>query len=127
MADNGSEVPAQTQSIRKKGKAGISVQDLGYNVIFTGGERTLEKNPEQTIDLQRFEQEVDPMFKDRTQKFDSGMLLNTLVVGKGLNILLDSDIAEISRKVLDESISRLPKKGTPQNLLDEERDRDTKK
>lgn len=88
------------------------MQDLGYNVIFTGGERTLEKNPELTIDLQRFEQEVDPMFKDRTQKFDSGMLLNTLTVGRGLDILLDSDLAEYSRKILDESISRLPRKGT---------------
>lgn len=46
------------------------MQDLGFSVIFTGGERTLEKNPELTIDLQRFEQEVDPMFKDRTHKFD---------------------------------------------------------
>jgi len=92
IADQNSEVP-QGLSRRSKGR-GISVQDLGYNVIFTGGERTLEKNPELTIDLQRFEHEVDPMFKDRTQKFDRGMLLNTLVIGKGLDILLDSDIAE---------------------------------
>ncbi len=50
MADNGgSEVPILTS--RKKARTGISVQDLGYNVIFTGGERTLEKNPELTIDL----------------------------------------------------------------------------
>jgi hypothetical protein len=38
------------------------------------------------------------MFKDRTKKFDSGMLLNTLVVNKGLTILLDSELAEHSRK-----------------------------
>jgi hypothetical protein len=50
-------------------------------VIFTGGERTLEKNPELTIDIQKFDQEADPMFKERTMKFDNGMLLNTLVVG----------------------------------------------
>ena len=31
---------------KRQNKGGIAVQDLGYNVIFTGGERTLEKNPE---------------------------------------------------------------------------------
>jgi anion-transporting ArsA/GET3 family ATPase len=55
------------------------------------------------------------------------MLLNTLVVGKGLNILLDSDIAEVSKRILDESIQRLPRKGTAPNLLAQEADRDKKK
>lgn len=43
----------------------MAVQDLGYNVIFTGGERTLERNHD-NIDVQRFELEADPMFKQRT-------------------------------------------------------------
>ena len=58
------------------------------------------------------------MFKDRTKKFDQGTLLNTLVIEKGLSILLDSDLAEYSKAVLDASVSKLPRKGTPANLLE---------
>ena len=50
---------------KRQTKGGIAVQDLGYNVIFTGGERTLEKNPE-VLDVQRFDLEADPMFRQRT-------------------------------------------------------------
>lgn len=40
------------------------MQDLGYNVIFTGGERTIEKDLK-NIDVTRFdiEAEVDPLFR----------------------------------------------------------------
>lgn len=55
------------------------------------------------------------------------MLLNTLVVGKGLNILLDSDLAEQSKIVLEQAVSRLPRKGTPAHLLAQETERDLKK
>jgi len=61
------------------------VQDLGYNVIFTGGERTLEKNLE-ALDVQRFELEGDPLFRQRTKWFDGGMLFRTITVNKGLVI-----------------------------------------
>lgn len=115
MADSNSELPATFQ--RKKGKGGISVQDLGYNVIFNGGERTLEKFPELTIDLQKFEQEADPLFKDRTQKFDGGMLLQSLNVDRGLLLQLDSELAQKSKETIHDFTVRLPQKGTPANLL----------
>ena len=45
MADS-TENSQAMNSLQKKrqSKGGVAVQDLGYNVIFTGGERTLEKN-----------------------------------------------------------------------------------
>ena len=52
------------------------------------------------------------MFKDRTKKFDNGMLLNTLIVGKGINILMDSDLADHSKLVLQQTFQRTPRKGT---------------
>ena len=94
MADQSSELSQPGQIKRKPTKNGISVQDLGYNVIFNGGERTLEQFPELTIDIQRFEVDHDPMFKEHTKRFDRGMLLNSLTIGKGLDIQLDSDLAE---------------------------------
>ena len=115
MADSNSELPQTFQ--RKKGKGGISVQDLGYNVIFNGGERTLEKYPELTIDIQKFEQEADPLFKERTQKFDGGMLLQSLIIDRGILIQLDSEIAQKSKETIQAFTIRLPKKGTPVNLL----------
>ena len=51
LANSDTEPNVGIMNQRRKGKGGISVQDLGYNVIFTGGERTLEKFPEQTIDI----------------------------------------------------------------------------
>lgn len=124
IADEG----GNSQSALRKGqkKGGISVQDLGYNVIFTGGERTLEKNPELTIDIQKFDKEQDPMFKDRTKKFDQGMLLNRLVCDKGLVLELDSETAVHCRKVLDATFSKLPRKGTSAALLNKEKERDEK-
>jgi hypothetical protein len=40
------------------------VSNLGYNVIFTGGERTLEKD-NKNIDISHFdiESEIDPLFR----------------------------------------------------------------
>ena len=102
MADVGSEANSRItrvgDSIMKKrqSKGGIAVQDLGYNVIFTGGERTLEKNPEM-LDVQRFDLEADPLFRQRTGKFDGGMLLNSIFVDRGLVTQLDSELSEASR------------------------------
>lgn len=67
------------------------------------------------------------MFKDRTKKFDQGMLLNTLTIEKGLNIQIDSELAEYSKRLLDSSYSRLPKKGTAPNLLEQEQQRDQRR
>jgi hypothetical protein len=60
LADQDDDIGAHN----KKGKKGVSVQDLGYNVIFTGGERTLEKDSK-NIDITRFdiESEIDPLFR----------------------------------------------------------------
>jgi hypothetical protein len=55
----------------------MSAADLGYNVIFTGGERTLEKNPND-LDVGKFEGEADPLFRQRTKRFDGGRLMDTL-------------------------------------------------
>ena len=83
--------------IGKRGRKGVSVQDLGYNVLFTGGERTLEKDP-RNIDVSRFdiEAEVDPLFRQRTARFDESgaknLLINIISVDKGLNLQLDSEL-----------------------------------
>ena len=64
---------------------------MGYNVIFTGGERTLEKDTK-NIDVTRFdiEAEVDPLFRQRTSRFDESgaknLLLNISRIDKGLNM-----------------------------------------
>lgn len=51
-------------SMQRKGRRGVSVQNLGYNVIFTGGDRTLEKDLK-NIDITRFdiEAETDPLYR----------------------------------------------------------------
>lgn len=61
MAED-SETPLNQHLRRRQKQGGIAVQDLGYNVIFTGGERTLEKNLE-ALDVQRFDLEADPLFR----------------------------------------------------------------
>jgi len=55
---------AISSSKKTAGRRGVSVQDLGNNVIFTGGERTLEKDLK-NLDITRFdiENEVDPLFR----------------------------------------------------------------
>jgi hypothetical protein len=117
LANSDTEPNAGIMNQRRKGKGGISVQDLGYNVIFTGGERTLEKFPEQTIDIQKFEVESDAIFRNRTKKFDGGVLINSLEIDKGLVIQLDSDLAEHCHLILEESIKRLPRKGADPNEM----------
>ncbi len=72
----------------------------------------MEKFPEQTIDIQKFDIESDAMFRNRTKKFDGGVLLNCLEIDKGLCLLLDSDVAEISRLKLDEAFKKLPRRGS---------------
>ena len=75
------------------------MQDLGYNVIFTGGERTLEKNTD-NIDVQRFDLEADPMFRQRTKLFDMGMLMHSCTVDRGLVKQLDAELSEASKQLL---------------------------
>jgi condensin complex subunit 2 len=82
---------ANGQGQGRKGKKGVSVQDLGYNVIFTGGERTLEKDTK-NIDVTKFdiEAEIDPLFRQRTARFDESgaknLLINITLVDKGINV-----------------------------------------
>ena len=80
------------QGQNKRGsKKGVSVQDLGYNVIFTGGERTLEKDTK-NIDVTKFdiEAEIDPLFRQRTARFDESgaknLLINITSIDKGMNV-----------------------------------------
>ena len=78
---------------------------LNLNVIFSGGERTLEKDP-RNLDVTRFdiEAEVDPLFRQRTARFDESgaknLLINITNVDKGLNIQLDSELSEVQRQIL---------------------------
>ena len=82
---------AAANSFTRKKKGGISVQELGYNVIFNGGERTLEKDCK-NIDMQMNEMrnEIDPLFKSHRQRFDEAgarnLLLNIVHIDKGLNL-----------------------------------------
>lgn len=101
------------------------MQDLGYNVIFTGGERTLEKYSD-NIDMQRFDLEGDPMFKQRTAQFDRGMLMNSILVDRGLVTQLDAELAEASKQLLITATSRLPRKNADLDALERERERNFK-
>lgn len=80
----------------------MSVQSLGYNVIYTGGERTMEKDV-RNIDVVRFdiESEVDPLFRQMTARFDESgaknLLMNILQCDKGLNMELDSAMAQLNK------------------------------
>jgi condensin complex subunit 2 len=49
----------------------LNVHELGPSVIFTGGERTLEKDS-RNIDIVRFdiEAEIDPLFRKKIASFD---------------------------------------------------------
>ena len=67
--------------------------------------------------------EADPIFRNRTKKFDGGMIINSLEVDRGLTILLDSDLAEYCKQTLIEATKRLPKKGTDPSLLKLEQQR----
>lgn len=107
LADQDDDIGAHN----KKGKKGVSVQDLGYNVIFTGGERTLEKD-NKNIDITRFdiESEIDPLFRQRTARFDESgaknLLINITPIDKGLNVQLDSELDEINRARLHKPFKR---------------------
>ena len=74
-------------------------------MIFTGGERTLEKDTK-NIDVARFdiESEVDPLFRQRTARFDESgaknLLMNTVSIDKGLNLQLDSELDLVNRQRL---------------------------
>ena len=78
---------------------------LNLNVIFSGGERTLEKDP-RNLDVTRFdiEAEVDPLFRQRTARFDESgaknLLINITNVDKGLNIQLDSELSDVQRQII---------------------------
>lgn len=78
--------------------------NLGYNVIFNGGERTLEKDS-RNIDMHISDQhEIDPLFRSHRQRFDESgaknLLLNILQVDKGLNLQFDSEMARVNQRVL---------------------------
>lgn len=112
--------------INKKKKSGsVSVQDLGFKVIFTGGERTIEKDTK-NIDISRFEidNEADPIFRQQTARFDESgaknLMVNIISVDKGLNMQLDSELDEINRKFL----YRIPKKKVDKTFEDLEEERD---
>lgn len=85
------EDTALPMSMQRKGRRGVSVSDLGYQVIFTGGERTLEKDTK-NIDITRFdiESETDPLYRQRTARFDESgarnLLVNTIPIDKGINL-----------------------------------------
>ena len=55
------------------------------------------------------------------------MLLNSLIVDKGLLLLLDSELSQKSKDTIQEFTFRLPKKGTAPNLLQAEAERDKRK
>ena len=61
--------------------------------------------------------ESDAIFRNRTKKFDGGVLINSLEIDKGLVIQLDSDLAEHCHLILEESIKRLPRKGADPNEM----------
>jgi hypothetical protein len=89
----------------RKKKNGISVQDLGYNVIFNGGERTLEKDGLH-IDVNKLElaDEIDPLFQTHRKRFDESgaknLLTNILKIDKGLNLQFDSEMSKTNQRVL---------------------------
>ena len=66
------------------------LNELGYNVIFNGGQRTLEADVEK-IDTAKWElsNEYDPLFRLHREKFDQtgakNLLVNVLHIDKGLN------------------------------------------
>ena len=67
------------------------------------------------------------MFRQRTQLFDMGMLMETCVVDRGLVMQLDAELAEASKQLLVQATSRLPRKGSDLVALAEERDRNYKR
>lgn len=84
---------------------------MGYNVIFTGGERTLEKDTK-NIDVTRFdmEAEIDPLYRSRAARFDESgaknLLINSAKIDRGLNVQLDSDLDEVNRLKLFKPFKR---------------------
>ncbi|CDW77428.1 condensin complex subunit 2 [Stylonychia lemnae] len=78
------------------------IKKPGQNFVYSGGERTLEKDSK-NLDVTRFdiEAEIDPLFRQRTARFDESgaknLLINITNVDKGLNIQLDSEVAEANR------------------------------
>ena len=79
------------------------------------------------LDVQRFDLEADPLFRQRTSKFDGGMLLNSIYIDRGLVTQLDSEMAESSRQLLIEATSRLPRKNASEEALHKERERNYKR
>lgn len=55
------------------------------------------------------------------------MLLNSLIVDRGLLLQLDSEISQKSKETIQEFTLRLPKKGTAPNLLQAELERDKRR
>lgn len=62
----------------------------------------MEKDPK-NLDVTRFdiEAEIDPLFRQRTARFDESgaknLLINIANIDKGLNIELDSELSEVHR------------------------------
>ena len=77
MASRDSQV--QVSSFSRKKKGGISVQELGYGVIFNGGERTLEKDS-RNLDVSKFDcmSEIDPVFMAHRERMDESGAKNLL-------------------------------------------------
>lgn len=102
---------------------------MGYNVIFTGGERTLEKDTK-NIDVTRFdiEAEIDPLYRQRTARFDESgaknLLINSAKIDRGLNVQLDSDLDEVNRLKLFKPFKRKQDKTTDE--IEKEKDQDFK-
>eukprot|EP00347_Sterkiella_histriomuscorum_P005820 403355146 len=102
LADQDSSIIQNSKKNNKKPQQSIQ---------FTGGERTLEKDPK-NLDVTRFdiEAEIDPLFRQRTARFDESgarnLLINITHVDKGLNIQLDSEIAEVNRQKLFKPFKR---------------------